>query len=198
MSFSRLSLWFAAATCLLPTREVRAEDPTALTLTRHVRELAGARGPAMAVAAQELWASWRLDGTGVVTRALKSAASDPARDPYERAYAQWLTVLARRRLGDTRGAERLTRELAYADDWMVLGPFENRENQGFDEAHVPELEEGRPVAVSRTFSSKGKLFGFRHVDRAAPFGALDFSELDTSEGGACWYAVARVKPSSAS
>jgi tetratricopeptide (TPR) repeat protein len=196
MSFSRLSLWFAAATCLLPTREVRAEDPTALTLTRHVRELAGARGPAMAVAAQELWASWRLDGTGVVTRALKSAASDATRDPYERAYAQWLTVLARRRLGDTRGAERLTRELAYADDWMVLGPFENRENQGFDEALVPELEEGRPVAVSRTFSSKGKLFGFRHVDRAAPFGALDFSELDTSEGGACWYAVARVKASS--
>jgi cellulose synthase operon protein C len=195
MRLSRFAPCFALASCLLSTREVHAEDPTHEALAHRVREHGTTRGPAMAVAAQQVWAGWSLDGTGVATRALKAAAMDPTRDPYERAYAQWLTVLARRRLGDTTGAERLTHELAYADDWMVLGPFENRENQGFDDVLVPELEEGRPVAVSRTFSSKGKLFGFRHVDRAAPFGALDFSELDASEGGACWYAVARVKSS---
>lgn len=197
MRLPRLSFCFAVASCLaLPPREARAEDPTTEALARRVHTLATTRGPAMPVVAQELWAAWSLDGRGVVARALKSAGADASRDPYERAYAQWLTVLARRRLGDTVGAERLTHELRYADDWMVLGPFENRENQGYDEALVPELEEGRPVAVSRTFASKGKLFGFRHVDRAAPFGALDFSEIDSSEGGACWYAIARVKAAS--
>ena len=193
MHLLRLSLCFGLVTCLLPSAEARAEGPTNAAISRRVRELGAARGPAMAVVAQELWRGWSLDARGVVADALKQAAVDPARDPYDRAYAQWLGVLARRRLGDTVGAERLTRELGYADDWMILGPFENRENQGFDDALVPELEEGRAVAVSRTFSSKGKLFGFRHLDRAAPFGALDFSEVDASEGGACWYAVARVK-----
>jgi tetratricopeptide (TPR) repeat protein len=172
----------------------RSDEANAEGLARRVREFSAARGPVTTVLAQELWRRFGLDAAGRIPHALKTAAADTTRDPYERAYLQWLTGLVRRRLGDAAGAERIARDLGYVDDWMLLGPFENRENRGFDEALVGELEDGRPVALGRTWTSRGKSFSFRRVDRAAPFGALDLSEFDAAEGGACWYAAGRLVP----
>ncbi len=187
-----LALYALAA---LPSA-AKADDGSIDVMPHAAREFVASRGNASIVFAQELWHLWGLDSSGLVERTLRSAAHDPARDPYERAYIEWLRGLARRRLGDATGAERIARDLGYRDDWMVLGPFENRENSAFDEAIVPELEDGRPIALGRTWTSKGHAVAFRHVDRAAPFGVLDFNEIETSEGGACWYAVARVKSAS--
>ncbi len=185
-----LALTVAASAERAHATHANSVEPDALRAA--LRAFDASRGDASIVAAQELWGTWNLDAKDAVERSLHYASTDPSHDAYARAYFSWLNVLARRRLGDPGGASRAVKALGYADDWMVLGPFENRENTGFDTALVPELEDGRPIALGRTWTSKGRMISFRHVARATAFGTLDYTELDASEGGACWYAVARM------
>jgi tetratricopeptide (TPR) repeat protein len=167
--------------------------PDVLTAARAVRE---AQGPEAYAALRELWRTWDRADPVHVEEAIESAAQSPSASPPVRVYADLLSAYARRRRGDLDGAAAKIKKLGFISQWIVVGPFDNENKEGFSRAYGPELDLGQPIPTGRTYDGKERAVRWRVPPEVPEYGWFDFGDLVRPREHACAYASAfvRAKP----
>jgi tetratricopeptide (TPR) repeat protein len=105
--------------------------------------------------------------------ALQKAAADELLSPLYRAALRWRIAEMLTARGDLDGAAREYQALQPVTGWMVIGPFSNEENAGFDKEYGPETE----IDYSKQYQGRDREVGWgrlRHVDRT---GGIDFDAV---------------------
>ncbi|MCU0723786.1 MAG: hypothetical protein MUC63_09270, partial [Planctomycetes bacterium] len=142
------------------------EDPAGPLAEYHllrVQENASRAGPAGAPAAKEALELARGSGS-----------------PSAKARAEWARAESLLRRGDTAGAEAVARGLGLVREWALIGPFENENEAGFDEAFGPEADvAARSGFADLSAAHEGKQGPCRWLLAPAlhPMGAVDLSRL---------------------
>lgn len=142
---------------------------------------------------RRMWQLWdRADPTHV-EEALIEAGRTPGITPPVAAYARMLQAYARLRRGDLAAAQKGVASLAYVDDWLVLGPFDNEGKAGFERNDGPEEEPLGPIGLDRGYSGHGgRVVRWRRAPKAFPYGWVDLGALVRPEHPVCAYATTFV------
>ncbi len=105
---------------------------------------------------------------------LADAAERPAAPPLVRARAQHFLGHCSRHLGRFAAADRAFARLGYVRDWMLVGPFDNDQNAGFQTAYPPERG---PVELDQSYPGKLHRVGWRPVELFSPDGRVSLRAL---------------------
>jgi transglutaminase-like putative cysteine protease/Tfp pilus assembly protein PilF len=140
-----------------------------------------------------MWQLWDRADPVHVEEALGAAARSPGIAPAVAAYARMLESYARLRRGDLEAAKKGLASLAYVDDWLVLGPFDNEGKSGFERPDGPEEEPLGPIAFDRGYVGHGgRVVHWRRAAKVFPYGWVDLGALLRPERPVCAYATTFV------
>jgi len=120
---------------------------------------------------------------------LRRAVSAPGTHPLVRARARWLLGRLLRRLGRFDRARQEFARLGFVSEWMVVGPFANDQNSGFDTPYGPERE---PLDYRREFAGKLQRVKFRPVERLDYDGSVNLSALLDPDSWSCAYLASHL------
>jgi tetratricopeptide (TPR) repeat protein/transglutaminase-like putative cysteine protease len=147
-------------------------------LERAAAEWSQGSGAAAYTALREVWQHWDRADPAQVEEVLREASQSPKLSPPLRAYAELLVAYARLRRGDGHDAQRRVAALAYVDQWLLLGPFDNTGKTGFETSQGPEAEMNEAIAWGRAYSGKdGRQVRWRAAPAAFPYGWVDAGSL---------------------
>jgi transglutaminase-like putative cysteine protease/Tfp pilus assembly protein PilF len=162
-------------------------------LARLLAQWPKTRGGQSYTALRRMWQLWDRADPSEVEEALIAAGSTPGLAPGVAAYARVLQAYARLRRGDLEAAEKGMASLAYVDDWLVLGPFDNEGKSGFERADGPEQEPLGPIAFDRGYTGYGgRVVHWRRAPKVFPYGWVDLGALLRPEHPVCAYATSFV------
>ena len=105
--------------------------------------------------------------------AIKKAAADKRLSPVYRAALTWRIAAMEIDRGNLQASAREIETLKMLTDWMIIGPFSNEENGGFDKEYGPETE----IDYSKKYQGRDREVSWerlRHVDLA---GGIDFDAV---------------------
>lgn len=105
--------------------------------------------------------------------ALRKAASDDRLSLVNRAALRWKIADMDEARGDLDAAAGEYAAMQMTADWMVIGPFSNEENAGFDKEYGPETE----IDYAKKYQGRDREVGWerlRHVNRN---GSVDFDAV---------------------
>ena len=205
--------WIRAAVDTIAERTVRAGQPLpADLLDRYVadrknsprsRRLAFEWLIAAEPAARERWIPQLLDDPSLELRReavawkleqAKQATQDTKTDVALAAYRMALqsardldqieaATEALKQQGETVDLPKL---FGFLTQWYLIGPFDNTDTQGFDQAYPPEER----VDLSASYEGKGQQVQWQQVATDDPYGKVDLSKLLGKHKGAAAYATA--------
>ncbi|MFH0910346.1 MAG: DUF3857 domain-containing protein [Planctomycetota bacterium] len=116
------------------------------------------------------------DSPAVVASALKRFSEETALSPLDRLLARLSLAEAWKRTGRTQEAAELWGRLPFVREWLVLGPFNNRERAGFPSDQGPEAILPRIDRAEKYSGRREGLQWFRPATLAAS-GYLDLSAI---------------------
>jgi cellulose synthase operon protein C len=119
---------------------------------------------------------------------MTKAAADKKLSAVYRGALQWRIAAMDIDRGDLEGSQREIGTLKMLTDWMVIGPFSNEENGGFDKEYGPETE----VDYTKKYQGRDREVGWerlRHVDLA---GSIDFDAVMYPDAQVLAYALTFV------
>ncbi len=91
---------------------------------------------------------------------LKRIINDKKTHPLVRTRAIHYLGLVLRYLGRFDEASKMFSNLAYVSQWMVVGPFDNDQNSGFDRAYAPETG---PISLDMKYKGKQREISWKKV-----------------------------------
>lgn len=190
----RISALSASLTVFLSIVPAQAQEVFHRDLVEALESLDSARGPDTYTALRRVWSTWNSADPNQVEEALLAVERDRARPAPTRAYAGMLAAYARLRRGDVVAARRKLKELAFVDQWQVLGPFDNEGKGGLDTDFGPEKEFAIPPVPGRAYSGKERPVRWRPApaDRFV-FGWLDLGSMLRPEEKICAYARTTIR-----
>ncbi|HVP13192.1 MAG TPA: tetratricopeptide repeat protein [Phycisphaerae bacterium] len=121
--------------------------------------------------------------------AMAKAAQDQKLSGVYRAALRWRIAGMDIDRGDLDASQREIGTLKMVTDWMVIGPFSNEENGGFDKEYGPETE----IDYSKKYQGRDREVGWerlKHVDRA---GSVDFDAVMYPNSQVLAYALTFVR-----
>jgi Tfp pilus assembly protein PilF/transglutaminase-like putative cysteine protease len=147
-------------------------------LEHALTEWSEAKGAAAYTALRGIWQTWDRAEPDQVEEALHEISGGARLSPPLRAYADLLVAYARLRRGDSKDAERRIAALAYVDQWVVLGPFDNTGKTGLQAPQGPEPDLAEPLEWGRGYPGKdGRQVRWRVVPPSFPYGWVDAGAL---------------------
>ncbi|MBN1344124.1 MAG: DUF3857 domain-containing protein [Phycisphaerae bacterium] len=104
---------------------------------------------------------------------LRQAADDPTLNALYRSRLAWCIagMLADRGRLDEARAEY--QKLDFVTDWMVIGPFANEENAGYNKVYGPETE----IDYNKMYQGRDRKVGWARLRHVDPTGAIDFDAV---------------------
>jgi tetratricopeptide (TPR) repeat protein len=137
-----------------------------------------------------LWTAYRLFSTHSqgerLAAVLRALVGRPETDPLMRARASHFLGHVLRYLGDFDGSRKAFARLGYLSEWMVVGPFENDQNAGFETAYPPEQKFDD---YSISYPGKLRPVRWRKVEHFDFDGRVNLSALLDPSRWACAYLV---------
>ncbi|MBW2702414.1 MAG: tetratricopeptide repeat protein [Deltaproteobacteria bacterium] len=124
-----------------------------------------------------------------LAQVLEAVVARPETSPLVRARALDFLGITRRSLGDFSGAEAAFADLNPIREWMLLGPFDNDQNAGFEQAFPPE--QGLQNFEGR-FKGKLKQVAWRPVKHFDYDGSVPLESLLDPHRWATAYLVSHV------
>ncbi len=113
------------------------------------------------------------DGTGAFESALLKVRAAQDADVEVKSHAAYRLGVLYRAMGRLAEARKLDESLGFIDQWRVVGPFDDENKQGFDEAYAPEEK----MAWEGKFEGKGHGVQWRSMPVPAEGGAVPFDQL---------------------
>jgi tetratricopeptide (TPR) repeat protein len=156
---------------------------------------AGASSPSAALLIPEMAGLWDDEDPQQVLAAVERVAADRRTPSWVAGYARWVQAMALLRLGRVEDASRIVQSLGFVQEWMVVGPFDNDNEAGFEEAYPPEERLGQALDVSATYTGRLRPVTWRQLSRdlAQPDGSVELGEvLDPHESSCAYLATALV------
>lgn len=155
------------------------------------RREARATSPLVALDVQELASLWDFEDPEQVVASLSAAAEDPRTPPWVAGYARWTLGHALLQLGRTEEARQAFGSLGFVQDWIVVGPFDNDNESGFEREDPPEADLAGALDLDATYQGKLRQVGWRDypadgdLDGATSLGSI----LDPAESSCAYLAT---------
>lgn len=137
-----------------------------------------AASPSGALLIPELAGLWDHEDPEEVLAALARVASDRRAPPWTVGYYRWAQGSLLLRLGRVEEAREVFDELGFVQEWMVVGPFDNDNEAGFDRAFPPEESLGSALDMTATYEGRFRPVTWRqypsppHPDGATVLGTI--------------------------
>lgn len=159
-------------------------------LAQRAEEAVRTRSPLALARLYRLWNHNRLlERPARVRAALDTILATPGLDPLLSAHARWLSAQLLTQEGKRTLAEREIAELGLVTEVMMIGPFENSNGQGHDEAFPPEGDHG----LSEVHEGKGHPVRWRHLTGVAAHGTIELGQLVSPSSEAAAYVLVVVQ-----
>lgn len=183
--------------CVAFTILLFASSPQGYVVPRRLADVvaereAGAASPSSVLLVHEIAALWDHEDPEAVLAAVGAAASDARTPRWASSYARWVEGRLLRSLGRMEQARAVMGELGFVQRWVIVGPFDNDNESGFDTAYPPEQSLGRPLDLDGAWEGKLREVGWReYPSPAAPDGAVEIGAvLDPAERACAYLATA--------
>lgn len=145
------------AILLLAISIVIAESsPRAYSVPRPLDELisereASASSPSVALLIPELAALWDHEDPEAVLAAVTAATEDRRTPPWVTGYMRWAQANLLMRLGRIDEARQISQELGFIQQWVLVGPFDNENEAGFERELPPEAAIGQALDLEASY-----------------------------------------------
>lgn len=185
--------------CLAVTILIYASAPRGYAVPRRLADVvaereAGAASPSSVLLVPEISALWDYEAPEAVLAAVGAAAADTRTPRWAAGYARWVEGRLMLSLGRVEQARAVMDELGFVQRWVVVGPFDNDNEAGFDQAYPPEQSLGRPLDLDGAWEGKLREVGWRDFPTpGAPDGAVELGDVLDPAERACAYLATVVE-----